>query len=458
VNEEAPGTGLLCEQSAVRTLNLDDVHLTYAVDGATGLIPRVFFPDLPAGYWADHPEALTRHGQVAMSVGGLLVERGGRRLLIDAGLGTRAGHTSLGTMNSGALPDTLAALGCDPAAIDTVAFTHLHVDHTGWAFTRNRDGTYRKTFPAARYLVAGAEWAPYGRGESLTSAAPPAVLEQLAATRTLIDDGEEIFPGVRALVTPGHSPGHTSYIITSATGRRLIALGDAFHTPAQLGHPEWPSMPDIDGTAALAARRKLIHELQQPGTLGFACHFGDQAFGRLTRTPAGNNDWEPVPATAIMPPPRQLDVAGDLPSRLGHGRADEMADTAGSRGLGLEDLGDRPAHGDPGRDDGEGGHHDECPDQRGGEPERRWHAAALNNGLVEANAERDANDDAGKRGEHLRDDESGAHLSLPGAERPHQRRGAPRVEHGRPGREQCVQHGQGDEHDRDHRQSADARL
>jgi glyoxylase-like metal-dependent hydrolase (beta-lactamase superfamily II) len=267
-----------------------------------------------------------------MPVGGLLVERGGRRLLIDAGLGTRAGHTSLGTVNSGALPDTLAALGCDPAAIDTVAFTHLHVDHTGWAFTRNRDGTYRKTFPVARYLVAGAEWAPYGRGESLTSAATAAVLEQLAATRTLIDDGEEIFPGVRALVTPGHSPGHTSYIITSGTGRRLIALGDAFHIPAQFGHPEWPSMPDIDGTAVLAARRKLIRELQQPGTLGFACHFGDQAFGHLTRTPAGLNDWEPVPATAIMPPPRQLDVAGDLPSRLGHVRADEMANTVGHRG------------------------------------------------------------------------------------------------------------------------------
>jgi glyoxylase-like metal-dependent hydrolase (beta-lactamase superfamily II) len=332
VNEEAAGTGLLCEQSAVRTLSLGDVDLTYAVDGAMGLIPQVFFPDLPAGYWADHPEALTRHRQVAMSVGGLLVERGGRRLLIDAGLGTRAEHTPLGTMNSGALPDILAALGCDPAAIDTVAFTHLHVDHTGWAFTRNPDGTYRKTFPAARYLVAETEWAPYGRGETLTSAAPAAVIDELAATATLIDDGEEIFPGVRAVVTPGHTPGHTSYIITSAAGRRLIALGDAFHIPAQLGHPEWPSMPDIDGTAVLAARRKLIHELEQPDTLGFACHFGDQVFGRLTRTPDGLNGWEHVPATVIVPPPRRLDVAGDLPSRLGHVRADEMADTVGHRG------------------------------------------------------------------------------------------------------------------------------
>jgi glyoxylase-like metal-dependent hydrolase (beta-lactamase superfamily II) len=307
MNEKASDTGLLCEQSAVRTMNLDDVRLTYAVDGALGLNPQVFFPHLTAEYWAGHPGALDRHGRIAMSVGGLLVERGGRRLLIDAGLGAETGTNPLGAVSSGALPGTLAALGCDPAAIDAVAFTHLHADHTGWAFTQEQDGTYRKTFPAARYLVAGAEWAPYGRGETLPAATPAAVLEQLAATRTLIDDGEEIFPGVRAVVTPGHSPGHTSYIITSGTGKRLIALGDAFHTPAQLGHPDWPSLPDIDANAVLAARGKLIQELEQPDTLGFACHFGDQAFGRVTRAQTGLHDWEPVPATAIMAAPRQFD-------------------------------------------------------------------------------------------------------------------------------------------------------
>lgn len=306
MNEKAPGTGLLCEQSAARTVNLDDVRLTYAVDGAMGLHPQVFFPQLSEAYWAGRPGTLTAAGQIAMSVGGLLVERDGRVLLIDAGLGEQEGRNALGIVNSGALPDTLAALGCDPAGIDTVAFTHLHGDHTGWAFTPDGGGGYRKTFPAARYLVAGKEWEPYGRGESLPAAAPPAVIEQLAATRTLVGDDEEIFPGVRTVVTPGHSPGHTSYIITTKTGKRLIALGDAFHIPAQLGRPDLPSLPDIDADGVLIARRRLIGELERPGTLGFACHFGDQAFGRLTRTPDGVHDWEPVPAEAILPAPRQL--------------------------------------------------------------------------------------------------------------------------------------------------------
>jgi glyoxylase-like metal-dependent hydrolase (beta-lactamase superfamily II) len=83
----------------------------------------------------------------------------------------------------------------------------------------------------------------YGHGENGPGATPAAILEQLAATRTLVDPGEEIFPGIRAMVTPGHTPGHTAYIITSGTRTRLIAVGDAFHIPGQVTHPEWLSWP-----------------------------------------------------------------------------------------------------------------------------------------------------------------------------------------------------------------------
>jgi glyoxylase-like metal-dependent hydrolase (beta-lactamase superfamily II) len=50
----------------------------------------------------------------------------------------------------------------------------------------------------------------------------------------LISDGDEVAPGVTAVVTPGHSAGHTSYVVTTSRGNRLVAFGDCFHTPAQL--------------------------------------------------------------------------------------------------------------------------------------------------------------------------------------------------------------------------------
>jgi glyoxylase-like metal-dependent hydrolase (beta-lactamase superfamily II) len=304
-------TGLLNEQSAVRSIQLGDVRLTYVVDGAMGLTPGGFFPDVPTAYWASHADVLDAQGRVAMPAGGLLVERDGRALLIDAGLGDvntamSIGGVSIGTANCGALPDTLAALGHSPANIQSVVFTHLHTDHTGWAFVPDGGGGYRKFFQDARYLVAAEEWAPHGRGD-LVPGAPSrsAVIEPLEGVHSQIADGEQIFPGVHAVVTPGHSPGHTSYVI-STSASRLIVFGDAFHIPAQLAHPDWPSKPDVGGVAAMAARKRLFAELTEPDTLGFAFHFGDQAFGRVVRDEQGLPGWQPVPAVALLPTPRLL--------------------------------------------------------------------------------------------------------------------------------------------------------
>jgi glyoxylase-like metal-dependent hydrolase (beta-lactamase superfamily II) len=269
MHDHSPETGLLSDQSAVRVLTLDNVRLTYVVDGA---------------------------------------------MLIDTGLGAITTDIPFGPVNSGSLLDTLAALGHDRAGIEAVAFTHLHLDHTGRAFVPAGDGPYRKVFPGARYLVAVDEWAPHGRGESVPAAPPAAVIEQFAAERTLVDDGEEIFPGVRTVVTPGHSPGHTPYVITSAGGARLVALGDGFHLPAQLAHPEWRSAPDIDGDAVVAARHRLLAELEQPGTLGFAFHFGDQAFGRIERTQNGF----PAESPCRPPPLCRLHAGWTKPGTRSH--------------------------------------------------------------------------------------------------------------------------------------------
>jgi glyoxylase-like metal-dependent hydrolase (beta-lactamase superfamily II) len=302
-----PGFGALNEQSAVRRVEFGDVRATYVVDGAMALACRAFFPQIPADYWSGHPDAADTEGRVAMPVGGLLIERDGRFLLIDAGLGEMIaniclGPVVLGPANSGALPETLAALGRAPEDIEAVAFTHLHVDHTGWAFVRDGNGGYRPFFPNARYLVAEREWAPQARGETIPGGSSrTAVIEPLAKRLATIADGEEIFPGVRALVTPGHSPGHTSYLITSTEGT-LIAFGDAFHIPAQLAHPDWPSAPDIDGDAVLVARRRILHELGKPDAVGFGTHFGDQPFGKLGPDAA----WVPIPSTVVLPAPRDL--------------------------------------------------------------------------------------------------------------------------------------------------------
>jgi glyoxylase-like metal-dependent hydrolase (beta-lactamase superfamily II) len=298
-----PSIGRPGDPSAVRSLEIDDVVATYVVDGVLTMRPAAFFPDIPSDYWSSRPELFTPTGEILMSAGGLLVERDGTTLLIDAGIGVMTMDFEFGSVDSGSMIDVLDTLGRRPEEIDVVAFTHLHFDHAGWAFA---DGA--KTFPNARYVLAAREWAPYANGQHRADTTTPRhVISQLASGSTaldLIDDGDDILAGVRAVVTPGHTPGHTSYVITSRTGQRLVAFGDTFHSPAQLAHAEWLSPVDTDATGVENARRRLFAELAEPNTFGFGFHFGDQAFGRVTTGDAGKAIWEPVPTSILAPPPR----------------------------------------------------------------------------------------------------------------------------------------------------------
>jgi glyoxylase-like metal-dependent hydrolase (beta-lactamase superfamily II) len=108
----------------------------------------------------------------------------------------------------------------------------------------------------------------------------PDVIVPMSRGLHRFDDGDEVWPGVTALITAGHSPGHTSYVVSARGGRRIVVFGDTFHTPAQLARPAWPSGPDMDVNGVLHARTTLLGELRAPRAYGFAFHVGDQAFGR----------------------------------------------------------------------------------------------------------------------------------------------------------------------------------
>jgi glyoxylase-like metal-dependent hydrolase (beta-lactamase superfamily II) len=301
--------GQLREQASVRCFQMDDVTFTFVVDGAMSMAPQIFLKAIPTVYWDEHPDELDRHGQVAMSAGGLLVKRGHHRLLIDAGLGSRTESTPYGQINSGAFLNVLMQLGLEGTEIDVFALTHLHIDHTGWAFVGSASGRQEPTFPNAPYVVAASEWEPLRRGERPLGVPGEAEFIQPMCEHTnmqLISDGDEVAPGVTAVVTPGHSAGHTSYVVTTSNGNRLVVFGDCFHTPAQLRHPDWPSAADVDPSAVAGARRRILSELGVANTVGFAVHFGDQPFGRVTGGGTEPLTWEPLPTTVLLAPPRTI--------------------------------------------------------------------------------------------------------------------------------------------------------
>jgi glyoxylase-like metal-dependent hydrolase (beta-lactamase superfamily II) len=94
------------------------------------------------------------------------------------------------------------------------------------------------------------------------SPAPEFVTALLGRCREL-STGDEIAPGISAVVTPGHSAGHTSYIVTTETGRRVVTFGDVFHIPAHLANPGWSSSRDIDRAGVAAAPERITTELEK---------------------------------------------------------------------------------------------------------------------------------------------------------------------------------------------------
>ena len=81
-------------------------------------------------------------------------------------------------------------------------------------------------------------------------------------------------------LTPGHTPGHMSTVISSGT-ERLIVLGDALHCPAQLTELEWEFVYDVDAALARQTRAALVQEASVPNTALLPCHFPGMQAARL---------------------------------------------------------------------------------------------------------------------------------------------------------------------------------
>lgn len=110
------------------------------------------------------------------------------------------------------------------------------------------NGSRRPTFPRARYVVAEAEWAPVQRGEHPVGTSDhESVLEPLGRHHNvvLIADGNEIAPGVRALVTPGTAPGTppTSSRPRPGTGWSRSATPSTFPHSSTIPNGVRPRMP-----------------------------------------------------------------------------------------------------------------------------------------------------------------------------------------------------------------------
>ncbi len=228
----------------------------------------------------------------------LLVNIGGRLALIDSGNGPSQPGAPVGL-----LPGTLAALGVDPASIEVVVISHFHGDHINGLL--KADGT--AAFPKAEIRVPEPEWA-FWMDDGAMSRAPDAqksgfqnarrVFAPLKAQVSPYAWEAEVLPGLAAVGTPGHTPGHTSFTLQSGNDS-LFIQSDLTNIPALfVRNPGWHAMYDMDPVKAEETRRRIYDRLSGDRTQVAGYHFPFPAVAYVEQSGTGFHYipalWKPV--------------------------------------------------------------------------------------------------------------------------------------------------------------------
>jgi glyoxylase-like metal-dependent hydrolase (beta-lactamase superfamily II) len=201
----------------------------------------------------------------------------GHTVLIDCGGGDLYGAAG------GHLQDNLAHAGIAPADVATVLLTHIHPDHSSGLTDR---ATGARLFPNAEVVVHAAELKHWFDDAEMARAEERPRLRffqegrfQITAymqnhLRT-IDRETEVLPGVVAIPSPGHTPGHSAFLVSSG-GNTMIVWGDTVHIPeVQIARPQVTVMFDVDQPLAAASRRRILERCVSESLLigGMHVHF-----------------------------------------------------------------------------------------------------------------------------------------------------------------------------------------
>jgi len=271
-------------------VRIGEYELTFLIDTRAPLGSLVeLFPGVGEESWSVYrdlyPE-LIDEGRWSPPFGCFLLRSEAGTVLVDAGVGPPGGSFLPGA--EGLLPTALSDAGVHPDEIDICVFTHLHIDHVGWA---SRDG--RPLCPRASYVSTRSDfnWVEQREPLERDRVLHPLMPLVRSGSLSLVEAPADVMPGVRLIPTPGHTPGHASVHVASR-GSEAIILGDVAVHPALLDRPEWVYRFDVEPEEAVATRRAVLDEVAGKDTIVACGHFPG-GIGRVERR-ASQVVWRPI--------------------------------------------------------------------------------------------------------------------------------------------------------------------
>jgi glyoxylase-like metal-dependent hydrolase (beta-lactamase superfamily II) len=260
----------------------------------TALSDGTFFPDLGKILTNIAPKeldaALARsflEDPVETSVNGFLINTGSKLVLVDTGTGTLFGPTL------GKLLSNLKASGYRPEQVDEIYITHMHDDHVGGLSAGGK-----RVFPNAMVRAAQQE-ADFWLSKAHMDAAPQENKNSFQSAMDMLNpyvsagkfkpfNGDtELVPGIRSVAAPGHTPGHSTYVVESK-GQKLVLWGDLMHVAAvQFPDPAVTIQYDVDSVMAAMQRKKVFADAAEKRSWVAGAHLSFPGMGHLRTAGSG---------------------------------------------------------------------------------------------------------------------------------------------------------------------------
>ena len=267
-------------------LNVGDIRITSLSDGRVVFDPRITFPETSLEHWEQYydifPEYFSKP-YFLLNLGVFVMRSGGKTLVADTGFGPHG--QMLGADTPADLMNDFERKGIDTGEVDTVFLTHLHGDHVGWN-TRPEDLS-KPTFENARYTVHRADWEHFTTPEILEDFRGDAVKRSVipledSGVLDLMEGETELMPGITAIHTPGHTPGHMSLLISSGRERALL-IDDVLGSPMHATDTELTYWPDTDKEQGIETRHHLLDMAEREEMIVLGSHLSPPGWGTMIR-------------------------------------------------------------------------------------------------------------------------------------------------------------------------------
>ncbi len=272
---------------SVAEMTLGDATLTTVSDGNLVLPGSFVFEPMPNDELAP---ILTEFGlsddRLTPPCNLALYRDGTNTVLFDVGSGPDFMPTA------GTVQDSLDAIGLTPEDITHVVFTHAHPDHI-WGLLDEFDDPL---FYEATYMMGRAEWDYWwdpdtvntiGEARAAFAVGAKRRMEAIEDAVVLFDDGEEVLPGIAAVATHGHTPGHMSFELRQGADSALV-IGDAIvNHHVAFRKPVWRSGSDQDQDMAAATRLQLFDKITSEDLRIVGFHLPGGGMGRVDTDAGG---------------------------------------------------------------------------------------------------------------------------------------------------------------------------